>query len=80
MCCDEKQDGCQRPENLTGEPTDCTPEQISKCHGSQEAHPCVETTECEHPERLKGKPGDCSPEQVQECHGDVQANPSVETD
>ena len=75
MCCNERQTGCQKPENLTGKPEDCSPEQIHKCHGDADAHPCVETTGCEHPERLKGKPGECSPEQIRECHGETASHP-----
>lgn len=71
MCCNEEQKNCRKPENLTGKPEDCSPEQIRECHGEQENHPCVEPAGCEHPERLKGRPGDCSPEQVRECHGDT---------
>jgi len=41
MCSQEKE-GCQRPENLKGEPEECSPEQIKKCHGDVEEHPCVE--------------------------------------
>ncbi|MBC8876318.1 MAG: hypothetical protein H8E44_43375 [Planctomycetes bacterium] len=70
MCCNEKEDGCQRPENLTGNPEDCASEQIRECHGNADVHPCVETVVCEHPERLKGMPGECSPEQIRQCHGD----------
>ncbi|MBN1510617.1 MAG: hypothetical protein JXB13_01250 [Phycisphaerae bacterium] len=62
MCCNEKQEGCQKPKNLTGKPEDCSPEQIRKCHGDMDAHPCVKMAGCEHPERLQGKPGECSPE------------------
>ena len=76
MCCgNEKKKGCQRPENLKGKPEDCSPEQIRKCHGDADAHPCVETAGCEHPERLKDRPGDCSPEQIRQCHGDVAGHP-----
>jgi len=75
MCRNEKQPGCQKPENLSGKPEECSPEQIRQCHGDVEAHPCVETAGCEHPERLKGKPGDCSPAQILQCHGDAQAHP-----
>jgi len=38
--CDEKSD-CQKPENLVGDPKECTPEQIKKCHGDTREHPCV---------------------------------------
>ena len=71
MCCDEEQEGCQRPENLTGDPEDCTPDEIRECHGDDDAHPCVEPEVCEHSERLKGKPGECSPDQIRECHGNA---------
>ncbi|MFW5893955.1 MAG: hypothetical protein ACOCUY_02350 [Verrucomicrobiota bacterium] len=70
MCCKDKNQSCEQPENLKGTPQDCTPEQVRKCHGDAESHPCVESAGCcEHPEHLKGKPGECSPEQIQECHG-----------
>ncbi len=74
MCCNERQESCRKPEELTGKPEDCSPEQIRKCHGDADAHPCVEPTGCEHPERLDGKPGDCSPEQIRQCHGDAQSH------
>ena len=41
-CCNDKKEGCQKPENLNGKPEDCTPEQIRKCHGSDKDHPCVD--------------------------------------
>ncbi len=75
MCCNERQESCHKPENLTGKPADCSPEQIRECHGEAEAHPCVQTAGCEHPERLKGKPGDCSPEQIRQCHGEGEDHP-----
>ena len=31
---------CQKPENLKGKPEECSPEQISICHGETEDHPC----------------------------------------
>jgi len=40
MCCEEKE-GCRAPENLTGKPEDCSPEQIRKCHGDAQEHPCA---------------------------------------
>jgi len=40
MCCAEK-GGCQRPEELKGRPEECTPEQIERCHGSTQDHPCA---------------------------------------
>ena len=67
--------GCQKSEKLEGRPQDCSAEQIRKCHGDAEGHPCVETAGCEHPEKLKGKPGECSPEQIRECHGEDAIHP-----
>ena len=75
MCGNERQEGCQKPENLTGQPQDCSPEQIRKCHGDADTHPCVKTAGCEHPERLQGKPGNCSPQQIRQCHGDAANHP-----
>jgi hypothetical protein len=71
--CDAKK-GCRKPDELKGAPEERSPEQIRKCHGDVEGHPCVEDAGCEHPERLKGKPGECSPEQVRECHGDARGH------
>jgi len=45
MCGEKK--GCRRPDQLKGRPEDCSPEQIRKCHGDAQEHPCVE-------ERQKG--------------------------
>jgi len=39
MCCEEKSK-CQKPENLKGKPSECTPEQIKICHGEGQGHPC----------------------------------------
>ena len=39
MC--EEKEGCQKPEELQGDPKECSPEQIRKCHGDVEGHPCV---------------------------------------
>ncbi len=39
MC--KVQGGCERPEELTGKPGECTPEQIKKCHGDSKEHPCL---------------------------------------
>ena len=38
--CEEKQ-GCQKPEELKGDPKKCSPEQIRKCHGDVQEHPCA---------------------------------------
>ncbi len=46
MCCPEKK-CCQKPENLKGEPHECSPEQIKCCHADAQEHPCVETPEDE---------------------------------
>ena len=45
MC--EGKKGCQKPENLTGRPEECSPEQIKKCHGDEKDHPCVTKPEKE---------------------------------
>lgn len=37
MCCTQC---CQHPEKLTGNPQDCTPEQIKECHGEVKEHSC----------------------------------------
>ena len=39
--CEEKKT-CQKPEELKGKLEECSPEQIRKCHGEVEDHPCVE--------------------------------------
>jgi hypothetical protein len=36
----EKKKGCKHPEELKGDPKECSPEQIRKCHGDAEGHPC----------------------------------------
>ena len=38
MCCSERQEGCQRPDNLTGKPEECSPEQVRQCHGDAVKH------------------------------------------
>lgn len=38
MCGSSKK--CQKPENLKGEPGDCSPEQVRECHGTEKCHPC----------------------------------------
>ena len=37
MCC---KDCCEHPEKLEGKPEECTPEQITECHGDVKDHPC----------------------------------------
>jgi ArsR family transcriptional regulator len=37
MCANQ----CQHPEKRKGNPKECTPRQIEKCHGSKKNHPCV---------------------------------------
>ena len=50
MCSkNEKKEGCQKPEDLKGRPEDCSPEQIRKCHGDVEEHPCVKPSEEKQP-------------------------------
>lgn len=39
--CDGKHE-CRRPKELIGKPEECSPEQIKKCHGEDEGHPCIE--------------------------------------
>ena len=39
MC--NKDDCCQKPERLKGNPKDCTPEQIKECHGEAKRHTCL---------------------------------------
>jgi ArsR family transcriptional regulator len=34
-------DCCHQPDRLKGKPEECTPEQISECHGDEKDHPCV---------------------------------------
>lgn len=75
MCVAEK--GCQKPDELKGKPQDCSPDQVAKCHGEGEDHPCAPTGECEQPGRLHGRPRECSPEQITECHGDESGHPCV---
>lgn len=41
MCCGKTK--CQRPKELKGKAGQCSPEQITKCHGDSKKHPCVET-------------------------------------
>lgn len=38
--CDGKK-GCQKPDQLKGKPSECSPEQVKKCHGDAKDHPCV---------------------------------------
>ena len=72
--CGEKT-GCQKPEELKGDPSQCSPEQIRKCHGDSGEHPCAATGECEQPSNLQGRPQNCSPEQIRKCHGDGGGHP-----
>jgi len=43
--CSQQEGCCQKPENLKGEPRECTPEQIKICHGDAKEHPCVKKVE-----------------------------------
>ena len=36
---------CRKPQELKGKPQDCSPEQVRKCHGTPEKHPCVKSDE-----------------------------------
>ena len=49
IMCDEKhkdqceqETQCQKPEELKGNPKDCSPQQIEKCHGDDKKHCCTE--------------------------------------
>jgi len=48
MC--EKKQCCQKPENLKDKPQACPPEQVEACHGTRDAHPCVEPSVAPNPE------------------------------
>ena len=48
MCDNSK--SCEKPEELKGKPEDCSAEQIEKCHGGEESHPC-----CPNPPQDKAK-------------------------
>jgi len=39
MC--QSKSGCTQPENLKGDPKDCSAEQITICHPGEEGHICV---------------------------------------
>lgn len=41
MCCCNDKRGCRKPEELKGKPEECPPEQIRKCHGDAQEHPCT---------------------------------------
>ncbi|MBN1294336.1 MAG: carboxymuconolactone decarboxylase family protein [Candidatus Latescibacteria bacterium] len=36
---------CEKPEHLKSSPQDCSPEQITKCHGSGQKHTCLDEQE-----------------------------------
>ncbi len=40
-------DCCQKPDQLQEKPEECSPEQIKRCHGDQQIHPCVPKKEHE---------------------------------
>ncbi|MBN2030587.1 hypothetical protein JW824_10115 [bacterium] len=43
MCQDHsKTRCCENPEQLKGKVEDCTKEQIEKCHGKVDCHPCMD--------------------------------------
>ncbi len=35
---------CQKPKNLKKKGTECSTDQIKKCHGSSKVHPCARET------------------------------------
>jgi len=39
MC--KKEEKCSRPEERKGDPKECSPEQVKKCHGDAKEHPCA---------------------------------------
>jgi len=41
MCKSENTKGCEHPDRLKGKPGECSPEQITECHGDVKEHPCV---------------------------------------
>ena len=41
----KKTTGCRKPKSLKGDPEECTPEQVKKCHGNAKGHPCVKPKE-----------------------------------
>lgn len=43
--CQDKDCGCEHPEELKSTPAECTAEQIRKCHGDTDGHPCVQPAE-----------------------------------
>jgi DNA-binding transcriptional ArsR family regulator len=51
------QNCCQQPVQLKDKPENCTPEQIQKCHGDVQGHPCIEPvhkgSEKNHPKITK---------------------------
>jgi hypothetical protein len=53
MC--EKGKCCQKPEQLKGKPQDCSPEQITKCHGDAKAHPCLQIEDFGQPTKENPK-------------------------
>ena len=51
---------CERPKDLKGKPEECPPEQIQKCHGDVEGHPCAG-------EQAQAETGACTPEECRAC-------------
>jgi len=39
--CGKAKTKCEHPERLKGDPKNCSPEQIKKCHGDVKKHRCV---------------------------------------
>jgi hypothetical protein len=37
----KKTTGCRKPKNLKGDPAQCKPQQVKKCHGSAKVHVCA---------------------------------------
>lgn len=38
MCCEKNQDKCKKDPKV--KPSECSPEQIRECHGTEGEHPC----------------------------------------
>ena len=43
--CQDKDCCCGKPEELKTTPDECTAEQINKCHGDVDGHPCEKPAE-----------------------------------
>ena len=39
----KKTTGCRKPKSLKGDPKECTPQQVKKCHGNAKGHVCAQS-------------------------------------